>query len=311
MVLNGIFPVFALIALGHLLKRFDLTNDAFLNTSDRLVYFIFFPVMLFWKIGGATSIAIDWSFCIAVTCSILIIYLLSAIAIKVFKISDYQAGTFSQSCFRFNTYIGMAIIINALGEEGVQHFGILIGFVIPIINALAVSTLIWFSGKRFTFGQRSRLTAKALISNPLILACVTGVFYARFVHSFPVFIDNAFRLASFITLPLALLSVGGSLTFKNFSEHFKFSLVASIFKLILLPVAGYFLLKALNVSLIPFKVGIIFFTLPTSTAIYVLSSQLNSDTRLASASIVLSTILSFFSLSIALMMIGTDSVKQL
>jgi predicted permease len=306
MVLNGIFPVFALIILGHLLKRFDLTNDTFLNTSDRLIYFIFFPVMLFWKIGGATSIAIEWRFCIAVTCSILIIYLLSAIAIKVFKISDYQAGSFSQSCYRFNTYIGMAIIINALGEEGVQHFGILIGFVIPIINVLAVSTLIWFSGKRFTFGQRSRLTAKALISNPLILACVAGVFYARLVHSFPVFVDNAFRLASFVTLPLALLSVGGSLTFKNFSEHFKFSLVASIFKLILLPIAGYFLLKALNVSLIPFKVGIIFFTLPTSTAIYVLSSQLNSDTRLASASIVLSTILSFFSLSIALMMIGTN-----
>jgi predicted permease len=304
MVLNAIFPVFALIALGYLLKRYDLTNDAFLKTSDRLVYFIFFPILLFWKIGGARSIALDWGFCIAVTCSIFIIYLLSTIALKVFNISDYQAGSFSQSCYRFNTYIGMAIIINALGEVGVQYFGILIGFVIPIINVLAVSTLIWFSGKRFTVGQRSLLTAKALISNPLILACVAGVFYARLRYSFPVFIDNAFRLASFITLPLALLSVGGSLTLTNLKKHYKLSLVACIFKLIDLPITGYFLLKAFNVSLIPFKVGIIFFSLPTSTAIYVLSSQLNSDTRLASASIVLSTILSFLSLSIALIMIG-------
>jgi hypothetical protein len=37
----------------------------------------------------------------------------------------------------------------------------------------------------------------------------------------------------------------------------------------------------------------IFFALPTSPAIIVLSSQLNSDTKFASAAIVLSTLLSF------------------
>jgi predicted permease len=44
----------------------------------------------------------------------------------------------------------------------------------------------------------------------------------------------------------------------------------------------------------------IFFCLPTSTAIYVLSSQMNSDTELASASIVVSTLFSFVTLSVAL-----------
>jgi predicted permease len=46
----------------------------------------------------------------------------------------------------------------------------------------------------------------------------------------------------------------------------------------------------------------VFFALPTSTALYVLSSQLNSDTELASAAIALSTLLSIFSLSAALLM---------
>jgi predicted permease len=45
----------------------------------------------------------------------------------------------------------------------------------------------------------------------------------------------------------------------------------------------------------------VFFALPTSTALYVLSSQLNSDTELASASIALSTFLSLVSLSAALL----------
>jgi hypothetical protein len=46
--------------------------------------------------------------------------------------------------------------------------------------------------------------------------------------------------------------------------------------------------------------GILFLSLPTSTALYVLSSQLNSDTELASAAIALSTLLSILSLSAAL-----------
>jgi predicted permease len=49
------------------------------------------------------------------------------------------------------------------------------------------------------------------------------------------------------------------------------------------------------------QTGMIFFALPTSTALYVLSSQLGSDTRLAAASIVLSTILSFVSLTVVLL----------
>jgi predicted permease len=300
MVLTSIFPVFALIVLGYLLKRFNLTDDDYLKTSDRLVYFIFFPALLFWKIGGSSALAIDWLFCGAALCAILVIYLLSSISLKVFNVPDFQAGSFSQSCYRFNTYIGMAIVMNALGDEGVRHFGILIGFAIPMINLMAVSTLIWFSGKEFNVTQRIRITVKAIGSNPLILACIAGILYARFVNTFPVFIDNTLSLTTFITLPLALLSIGGSLTLKNFKEYFKLSLVASIFKLVLLPIAGYLFMKKLNVASIPFRVGMIFFTLPTSTAIYVLSSQLNSDTRLASASIVLSTIFSFFSLSMIL-----------
>jgi predicted permease len=302
MVLNSIFPVFALIVLGYLLKKFNLTNDVFLKTSDKLVYFIFFPALLFWKIGGFSSIAINWRFCGTAIAAIIAIYFLSWIALKVFKVADYQAGSFSQSCYRFNTYIGMAVIINALGDEGVKHFGILIGFAIPLINFLAVSTLIWFSGRDFNLGQRIRITIKALLSNPLILACIAGILYARFISYFPVFIDNALRLSTFVTLPLALLSIGGSLTLKNFKGHFSLSLVASAFKLVLLPITGYFFMKEFNVPLMPFKAGMIFFTLPTSTAIYVLSSQLNSDTQLASASIVISTALSFFSLSITLLM---------
>ena len=303
MVLNNLFPVFALILFGSLLKRWRLTDDVFLKTADKLTYYIFFPLLLFWKIGGAsTALFSNPALYKAVVSAVFVVYVLSIIFIKFFKVPDYQAGAFSQSCYRFNSFIGVAIVLNALGEEGIKHFAILIGMIIPLINVLCVSTLNWFSEKHMLPAKRLIQTAKALISNPLILACIAGVLYANLCHGFPPFIDNALKLSSAVALPLAMLSIGGALTLSTVRAHYKMSLVSSIFKLLVLPVSGYLFLMLFGVSGPILKIGLIFFSLPASPALYILSSQLNSDTDLASASIALSTILSFLSLSIALLL---------
>jgi predicted permease len=302
MVLNSLFPVFALVALGVGLKYYRITDEAFLKTADRMVYFIFFPAMLFWKIGGAkTGAGIPWSFCGAALAAVAVTYIVSALALKAFRITAFQAGSFSQSCYRFNTYIGMAIILSALGEAGVRHFGILIGFIIPFINVLAVATLSWYGENTGSGKSRVGLTLKALVSNPLVLGCLSGLIYARFVNTFPVFINNTLGLISMVTLPLALLSIGGSLTLKSLGGYMRPALVAAVIKLVLLPLIGFGFLNLFAVSRLEMQTGMIFFALPTSTALYVLSAQLGSDTRLAAASIVLSTILSFLSLTAVLL----------
>ena len=303
LVLSSLFPVFSLLMMGSLLRRLNLTNEMFLKLSDRLVYFIFFPVLLFWKIGGAeTDRFVDWNMCIAALVSIAVTYIVSALALKVFNISNFKAGTFSQSCYRFNTYIGMAIIFYAFGEDGIKHFGILIGFAIPFINILAVSTLVWYSGKTASSGNSLWIFIKEILTNPLVLACAAGLIYSRTMGSFPAFIDNTFRLVSAAALPLALISIGGALTMKGLRGNMGISIVGSFIKLLVLPLIGFFILKEFQVVGMSFKVAMIFFTLPTSASIYVLSSQLNSDTELASSAIVLSTMFSFLSLSVGLML---------
>lgn len=300
-VLNSLFPIFTLLVLGKFLKHQNLTTEDFLKTADKLIYYFFFPVMLFWKIGGATfESGIDWVFCSACIGTVIGMFLLSSIVIKVLKINDFKVGTFSQSCYRFNTYIGVAVILNSLGTEGLKYFGIVIGFAIPLINLFAVSVLIWFSGEEMEPSRRRIITLKAIISNPLILACLAGVGYSRLGIGFPVFIDNSFALISMVSLPLALMSIGGSLSFAGVREHLGLSMLAAFLKLLILPVMGYLVLTLSGVDELPFKVGMIFFALPASTAIYVLSSQMHSDTDLASSSIFISTLFSFFSLSVVL-----------
>lgn len=302
-VLNSLFPIFILLLLGCVLKRRGLTDSVFLTTADRLIYYFFFPVMLFWKIGGASfDQGIYWDFCFASLSALTAMFVLSLLCIKLFRITDFQAGSFAQSCYRFNTYIGVAVILNSLGTEGVKYFGILIGLAIPLINLFAVSTLIWFSGKEVGFRRRARIVGRALVANPLILGCLAGIAYARMFGSFPVFINNSLSLISMVALPLALISIGGSLSFAGVKGNLTPSLLASALKLVVLPLLGLLFYALFDVTGVPFKVGMIFFALPASTAIYVLSSQMNSDTGLASAAIVVSTVLSFVSLSVALLL---------
>lgn len=301
MVIDSLLPVFALLIMGRLLTLSGMIDRAFLRMSDRLVYFIFFPCMLFWKVGGnPAATGIDMALPVAALCALFLVFVLSTLTIVFGNVSGFEAGTFSQSCYRFNTYIGMAIVFNALGDAGVLQFGIIIGVLIPVINILCVSVLIWYSGKDYSLQQRIWYMARAIISNPLIIACFAGILFSRTGLVFPRSIHNTFSLISMVTLPLALLSIGSSFSFSGLRGYIRLALVSSAFKLVLLPLAGMLFMMAFNVGGTAFKAGMIFFCLPTSSAIYVLSSQMNSDTDLAAATIVLSTLLSIIPLSLVL-----------
>ena len=302
-VLNSLFPIFILLLFGAVLRRRGLTDGPFLAVVDKLIYYFFFPLMLFWKIGGAGSgEAIPWAFCLACYSALLAMFALSALVIKFRPIADFQAGSFSQSCYRFNTYIGVAVILNGLGSEGVKLFGIMIGLAIPLINLFAVATCIFYAGGASGLRQRSAVVIKALIGNPLILGCLAGIIYSRVVGGFPLFVDNALGLVSSAALPMALISIGGTLTFSGVRGNLRPALLAAFLKLVVLPLFGWVFFALYGVTGLPFQVGMIFLALPTSTAIYILSSQMGSDTELASAAIVLSTLFSFGSLSVALLL---------
>jgi malonate transporter and related proteins len=302
MILDNVIPIFAVIALGAFLRRFRLVDGEFLRHSDRLIYYIFFPILLFWKTGQPSPAGIEWQLIAAVLGAVFIIFVLSIVLAEIAGFPDQMVGSFSQSCYRFSTYVGMALVMTVAKEEGVRQFGVLIGFVIPFINILAVSSLLWYSGEHHNWRDQTTLLLKSLISNPLILACAAGMIYSQFGQPFPSFVENTLSLISLLALPLALISIGGSLTPAGLAGHLKLSTIAACFKFLLLPAVGYVLLKYFRVSDLGVRIGMIYFVLPTSPSNYILSRQLNSDVALAASALVLSTIVSMASLSVVVML---------
>jgi len=305
MILDNILPVFALIGLGALLRRRGLVDAAFLRRGDRLVYYVFFPALLVWKIGGeAGPESIPWRLWAAGLGSITALWLVSLVLIRLIRVQPHQAGVFSQSTFRFNTYIAIAVVGNVQGDAGVARLGELLGLAIPLCNLLAVTTMIWYRRETLDQGTRVRITLRALVSNPLILACATGMLWSRLGPAFPVAVDNTLRLTAGLTLPFALISIGGTLTLAALRHHLPLAAVASAAKLALLPPVGWWSLNLAGVTGPDVLTAMIFFTLPASTAMYVLAGELDGDTDLASAVIVLTTAVSAIAMSLTLVFLG-------
>lgn len=301
MLVNVIIPIFVVIAVGSFVKRIGLLDDDFFRMSDKFVYYVCFPVLLFWKIGEPNGqVANLASQTIAVFATVTFGFAVSIILIYTLGINRYAAGSFAQGCFRFNSYIGLGVVLGAMGEQGLKYFGILIGFIIPYINVLCVGTLIWFAEKDYDRSRQSGIMVKALVSNPLIIACVAGIIWSKTAIGFPALVDQVFKLLSGVTLPLALVSIGGSLSFRSLGETAGPAILSTVVKLVLTPLVGFYFLNLLKVDGLAMQTAMIFFCLPTATSTYILSALMGSDTRVASSSIMVSTLASLPALAMCL-----------
>ncbi len=301
MIVDHVVPVFFLIGLGYVLRRLRWIEETFFRNSDRLVYYVLFPALLFWKIGGAPAGISDahrlyW----AIIAATLVTFVTSSAAIYWGAMPASKAGAFSQSCYRFNSYIGMALIIGLLGDDGVSAFGKLMALAIPVNNVLSVTVLAWYADRGQGVGGRWRFACRATATNPLIIACVAGMLYAAISGRFAAPVDNLLRLLTYASLPLALISVGGALKPSLVRHHLGLCTAAALFKFGVMPLAGLGFLWLFQVHGDAYRMGMIYLALPISPATYILSVQLGSDGEFAAASIVFSTIVSIGALMMAL-----------
>ena len=140
-------------------------------------------------------------------------------------------------------------------------------------------------------------TAMNVLLNPIILTAILGILLSYFKVELPVILDRTLAIVGSLALPLALLVIGASLTLKIQSKQVLMIISVSIFKLLLLPATGYYLYNWLGLSADQYLPGLILLTCPVATVVYILSSELKSDTGLAVNLISVTTALSAVTIS--------------
>lgn len=303
-ILTIVLPVFVVIALGYLLKRLGLIDDAFLFQTNRLVYYICLPLLLFYKIGTADFFAnFNGSLVIGSALAIAVGFLLSYGYATLRRYPPAACGSFSQGAFRGNlAYVGLAIVFNAYGEDGFTRAGILMGFLVPVLNFFAILALLL--PQRGDGAERgSGFWVKQLVGNPLIIASFAGIAWSYLKLPVPVILDRSLHIATGMTLPLALIAIGGSFSLEKLRGDLVRAAFSTSFKLIWMPLIAAVLLLLVGVEGQDLAIGVIFAGTPTATATYIMAHQLKGDAELAGSIVMMSTAFSVITYTVSLLML--------
>ena len=284
-IVMALFPLIILIAMGYLLKQTRFVTDEFWGNSEKLNYFILFPSLLFLNLSHVELEMLTVSSMLGI---LILIILLAAMALfvakKIYNIPVQRFGVYMQSQVRFNTYIGLSLMASLFGPKGMQMFAMLIAIAIPLVNilsVLALSSLNWH-----TLGK----TVISITRNPLILGCIVGVGFNLLNLPLIDGIGQLVKLLAAMSLPLGLLSVGAALQFDQFKINI-YRLLMNVFgRLLIMPILAFAVCQAFDLSHLERMILVVFFSLPTASASYILTRVYQGDHRLMAAVISLQTI---------------------
>ena len=301
-ILQIVTPVFIVLLLGWFIRRINLIDGDFIRTANRLIFNVCLPVLLFYKISAADLRAVfSVNHLLIMLTAIVIIFVISYSAAKLFKMGN-SAGTFSMNSFRGNyAYMGLPVSAYAYGDPGLIIGSVLMAFIVPSVNLASVTAL----SMSMSSGRSFKPFLKNTLLNPLAIACLLGLAASWLELGFPTFIDRSLAIISGVTLPLALFCVGGSMTKEQMTGGFAPSIATSAIKLILMPLTVFAILKLTGMEFTTTsKTLVIMLSAPTATVNYVMASQMQGDAPLAGSTIVISTLLSIFTFSMWLFILG-------
>ncbi len=290
-VFTTIAPIFIVIGLGWAARRRGFFPEPFIVAANRLVYYLAIPAMIFRAIATA-SLQGDFDIRVpAITLAVLLAAFFAAWGWAVATgIEGRRRGTFLQCAVHGNLgYIALAVAFYALGEQGFARAGLIAGFVIILQNLLAVLAhqLNDPRGRGRIIGALGKVFA-----NPVILSAAAGIAFSLAGLTIPSIVDRSLNIVGGMALPMALLIIGASLSFRRMRHSPLAVLSACLFKLVAMPAGGMLLFDLFQVPARDGMPALILLAAPTATVSYVMSREMHGDAEYAGVVISASTLMS-------------------
>ncbi len=297
-IVTAVFPVFIVVLCGYSLRRFGFVNEAFVKASNDLIYYVLLPALLFYKIGTSQfDIAFSPGLIFGSYAATVFVFLLASLIGRVFRFSPSVKGTFVQGSFRANlAYVGLPIVYSAAGDAALRKAGVLLGFMVPLLNFLAIIALVLPHKNERKEGEKGIF--REIATNPLILSAFLGIAWSYFEIGVPLIFTRTLDILSSATLPLALLCLGGSFDFALSRGSYLLTTLAALLKNLVLPLVAILLFHLIGLSGDDMLTGTIMMGVPTAVVTYVFAFQLRGDTALASTIIIVSTLASSLTISL-------------
>jgi len=300
--LNATVPIFLLMVLGYVFKKINIFNDGLTKGLNNFVFKVALPVLVYKELA-TSDVEELWDakfvlFCfLATVLSIIIAYTLSFLFKEKEIRPEFVQGTYRSSA----ALLGVGIATNLYGNAGMTPL-MIIGAV-PLYNVFAVIVLTLGQGEGKITGALMRKTLWGVITNPIIIGVMLGI--VRAFIPVPILLPKTLDYVSNLATPLGLMALGASFQFKEAITKIWPTGLATFLKLIglgmiIIPIAvsmGYTHDKLVAV--------LIMTSSPTTVSTFVMAKSMGYNGTVSAGIVMLTTILSAFTLTVWLYILRT------
>ena len=295
--LNATIPIFLMMLLGMLFRKLGWMDEVFAAKMNKFVFLVPLPVLLFEQLATVDFSEV-WDikfiiFCFVVTAISITISTLISLLWKDRSIK----GEFIQATYRSSAaLLGIAFIQNIYGTAGMAPL-MIIGSV-PLYNIMAVVVLSVFKPGNNSFDKALvKKTLKGIATNPIIIGIVAGFVWSALKLSMPTILHKVVSNVGTTATPMGLMSMGATFELRKATSKMKPTIVAVFMKLVgfcavFLPVAA--VLGFRNEELIAILVML---GSATTVSSFVMARNMGHEGTLSSGVIMMTTLLSAFTLT--------------
>ena len=291
-----LFPDFSLILGGYLICRYTALNRKVWEPVEGLVYYLLFPVLLFHSIiksplnlASATSlIGAGWAMGLT---GIALAYSIPRWP-GLGRFIDLRTHAASaQVAFRFNSFIGLALVERLAGPKGLLLLAVLIGVCVPLFNVGAVWPMARHGGRGLV---------RELVRNPLIIATASGLIANMAGLSLPLWLEPTVSRIGAASLAMGLMAAGAGMQFGAIGRAKLLAVAVLTIRHFLLPLVALGFARVFHLDPVQTMVLLAFSALPTASSCYVLAARMGYDGAYVAGLVTLSTLLGMLSLPFAL-----------
>ena len=280
-----------------LFRKLGWMDEVFAAKMNKFVFLVPLPVLLFEQLATVDFSEV-WDikfilFCFVVTAISITISTLISLLWKDRSIK----GEFIQATYRSSAaLLGIAFIQNIYGTAGMAPL-MIIGSV-PLYNIMAVVVLSVFKPGNNSFDKALvKKTLKGIATNPIIIGIVAGFVWSALKLSMPSILHKTVSSIGATATPMGLMSMGATFEMKKATSKMKPTLVAVFMKLVgfcvvFLPMAA--LLGFRNEEMIAILVML---GSATTVSCFVMARNMGHEGTLSSGVIMMTTLLSAFTLT--------------
>ncbi|APE32437.1 malate transporter [Halomonas aestuarii] len=289
-------PVFAMVFIGLGLKRARWIDPAFVSTASQLVFKATLPTLIFLSIvradlGATLDPTLLGFFALATLGSVLFCW-----GWATLRVPYRERGVYIQGAFRGNCgIVGLALAAGMYGDFGLSTGSLLLGVVILTYNAFSVIALVTYQE-----GQRAdwRSILRHIATNPLILAVVVAVPVAATGWPLPGWLMTSGDYFASLTLPLALICIGATLSFSEIRHSGRLAVSASLLKMVTLPMLATGAAWLAGFEGPALGVMFLFFASPTAAAAFVMAKAMGGNAALTANIIALTTLMASLTITL-------------